>query len=129
MTERTKQCKRRKIIFSILHYLAMLAPVIYFAIFVIVTGAVVEKVAMTLDIIVVLILGVLSIFSDVRHRGGLHKTMLWAMIAGIVWCLERANTFIIIMAICSILDELIFVKQMNKYAELTRTNKELDRRE
>ena len=129
MTERTKQCKRNKIIFSILHYLAMLAPIIYFAAFVIITGEVVQKVAMTIDIIVVLILGVLSLFTDVKYRGGLRKTMLWAMIAGIVWCLNRAHTFIIIMAICSILDELIFVKLKDRYAELTRTNKELDRRE
>lgn len=129
MTERTKQCRRNKIIFSILHYLAMLAPIIYFTALVIITGEVVQKVAMTVDIILVLILGALSLFTDVKYRGGLRKTMLWAMIAGIVWCLNRAHTFIIIMAICSILDELIFVKLKDKYAELTRTNKELDRRE
>ena len=83
---------------------------------------------MSFSIIFSIVLAVISVVVDVRTRAGLQKTMLWGLILGVMVCLEQAKDFIIIMAIVSIIDELIITHIQEHYANVYKTNKEIDRR-
>lgn len=128
MSKRTKQCKRRAALFGILHVLCLFGPLVYYALFGYITGETASKVVMSFSVIVSIILAFLSLITSVTARAGLHRCILWVMIAGILFALKEVQTFIWIMCIVSILDELIFVKVMDHYKAALISNKEIDRR-
>lgn len=127
-SNRTKQCRNRYIIFSILHFLCLFGPFLYYIPFGFVIGTPVEKVSLSLVIILSLCIGAFSIFLDAKNNSGLSKSIMWLMIIGVMTCLARIETFICIMAVVSILDELVIVKIRAKYKSATIANKEIDRR-
>lgn len=83
---------------------------------------------MSFSVVTSLILGIISVLADVKHRAGLHRSILWGLIAGVLFCLSEVKTFIYIMAITSIIDELVFVKLKDYYKTAEISNKEMDRR-
>ena len=128
LSERTKDCRKRKWIYTLLHFLCLFGPLLYFIPYAFITGETVQKIAISFTVIVSIILCIISIVISSIHRAGIHRTIVWLLIAGVLFCLTEIKTFIWVMCITSILDELVFVKLKDKYAELTRTNKEIDRR-
>lgn len=127
-SERTKQCKRRKIIFSILHFLCLFGPFIYFIPYGYITGEMGDKVVMSFSIVTALILALISAITDIKHRAGLHRVMLWGLIIGVLFCLQEVKTFIYIMAITSVIDEMVFVRLKDYYKTAEIANKEMDKR-
>ena len=127
-SKRTKQCRRRKIIFSILHFLCVFGPFIYFIPYGYITGEIGNKVVMSFSVVTCLILTVISVITDIKHRAGLHRIILWGLITGVLFCLNEVKTFIYIMAVTSIIDELVFVKLKDYYKTAEISNKEMDRR-
>lgn len=129
MTERTKKCRTANIIFAILHFLCVFAPIIGFVIYGYVTGETVEKVCLSMTVVAGILLGVISfITSSSASKNGLNRIVVWVLIIGIMFCLEDLRVFIFIMAATSILDEAVIVKLKDRYEELYRTNKEIDKR-
>lgn len=129
MTERTKQCKNLHIIFTIIHFICMFGPLLYFIPYAYSIGGTGRKVGLSLFIVVALCLSVFAIIADAKTRGGLAKTILWTIIMGVCLCLTEVKTFIYVMAIVSILDELVFTKLSVKYKDAYAANKEIDRRQ
>lgn len=127
-TKRTKQCKNLKILFSILHLLCVLGPFMYFIPYALSVGEPVEKISLTLVLAVAGCALILSLLMDIKHKQGLHKSIFWFLVIGVTICLNSIQTFVYILAVISILDELVFYKLKNRYSELYRTNKEIDRR-
>lgn len=128
LSERTKTCRTRKWIFTILHYLALFGPFLYFIPYCFVTGDVVSKIAIGLVAVVAIILSAGALVMDVKHRAGLHKSAFWALIAGCAFVLESVTPFVLIMAAVSVVDELVFVRVKDHYAAAQLTNTEIDRR-
>lgn len=124
----TKKYKTAAIIFGILHFLCLFGPFMYFFPAAFIGGAVVSKIALGLTTVVSVILAALSAIVSVKNRAGLHRGILWLLIAGVLFCLSSIKTFIWIMAAASILDELIFVPLKDHYKEKTRINTEIDKR-
>ena len=124
----TKKAKTAYIIFGILHLLCLLGPFLYFVPYAFITGAVVSKIALGLTTALSLILGMISFLVDTTHRAGLHRSIMWSMIAGVLFCLTAIKPFIWIMAIASILDELVFVPIRNRNKTKYLTNNEIDKR-
>lgn len=129
MTERTKQCKKLHIIFTIIHFICMFGPLLYFIPYAYIIGGTGYKIGLSLFILVALCLSVFTIIADAKTRGGLAKTILWTIIMGVCLCLTEVKTFIYIMAIVSILDELVITKLSVKYKDAYAANKEIDRRQ
>lgn len=129
VSERTKQCKNRKNLFGLLHFLCLFGPLLYFVPYGYITGETVEKIAMSFTIIISVVLAVISVVVSVTARAGLHRCIMWTLIAGVLFCLQEIQTFIWIMAITSILDELIFTKVRDYYKAALISNKEIDRRQ
>lgn len=126
---RTKKCKIYKNIFSVLHFLLLFGPLSYYVIKAYIHGEPVEKVGISFTLIVSIILAVMSIVIDIKHRAGIHRSIMWLLIAGILLCLQEIKTFIWLMATTSIIDELIIVKAKEHYKVAYISNKEFDKRQ
>lgn len=127
-SERTKQCKILKNIFSVMHFLCLFGPLMYFIPYGYATGETVQKIGMSFTIIISVILAAISLLVSVTARAGLHRCIMWVLISGLLFCLKEIQVFIWIMAITSICDELIFVKIKDYYKSALTANKEIDRR-
>ena len=128
VSDRTKQCRTLKIIFGFLHFLCLFGPLLYFIPYGYITGETVSKIGMSFTIILSVILAVISILVSVTARAGLHRCIMWVLISGVLFCLKEIQVFIWIMAITSILDELVFTKLKDHYKAALISNKEIDRR-
>ena len=127
-SERTKQCKRLSVFFLILHILCLFGPLLYFIPYAYIVGEVGRKLALSLFLIVALCLSVVALISDAKTRGGLAKSIMWILVIGISICLQEVKVFVYIMAIVSIIDELVIVKLRAKYKDAYAANREIDRR-
>lgn len=128
MSKRTKECRNKKIIFSVLHFLCLFGPMLYFIPYSYMIGTTVQKVSLTFTVVVSFILAMISMIVSVNHKAGLHKSIMWIMIAGVLFTLQEIKSFIWIMCVVSILDELVFVKLKDYYKAALISNKEIDRR-
>lgn len=127
-SERTKQCKRLSILFLVLHILCLFGPLLYFIPYAYIVGEVGRKLALSLFLIVALCLSVVAIISDAKTRGGFAKSIMWILVIGISMCLQEIKVFVYIMAIVSIIDELVIVRLRAKYKNAYASNKEIDGR-
>ena len=128
VSDRTKQCRTLKNVFGLLHFLCLFGPLLYFIPYGYITGETVSKIGMSFTIILSVILAVISILVSVTARAGLHRCIMWVLISGVLFCLKEIQVFIWIMAITSILDELVFTKVRDHYKAALISNKEIDRR-
>lgn len=128
-SDRTKQCRNRKNIFGLLHFLCLFGPLLYFIPYGYITGETVEKIGMSFTVIVSIMLIAISMLVSITHKAGLHRCILWVLIAGVLMCLAEVKAFIWIMCVTSILDELVFVRLKDYYKSALISNKEIDRRQ
>jgi hypothetical protein len=128
VSERTKACRRNYILLTIIHILCLLGPFFYFVPYIYITGATTSKVVVTLAVTLSLIFAGISLLIDVKHRGGIYKSIFWILIAAITAALTAVKTFVVIMAIVSIVDELIICPLCNKTKTALIANKEIDKR-
>lgn len=129
LSPRTRHCRKLSTIYTVLHLLCLFGPLLYFVSYGLIIGEIVSKVALSLTVIVSIILAAISFIVGVKHKAGLHRTILWTLISGVLFCLTQVKPFIWIMSIASILDELIFIRLKDKYKTLAQTNREIDLRE
>lgn len=125
---RTKQCKTAYIIFSILHFLCLFGIFLYYIPHAYIVGEKVQKISLSATLIIATILGVFSLLTSAGTRGGLSKTIMWVVLLGLLVCLKEVKTLIIVMAVVSILDELVIVKFRDKYKSAYIANREIDKR-
>ena len=128
LSKRTKQCRLLKNIFSILHFLCLFGPLLYFVPYGYATGATVEKVAMSFTVVASVVLALISMLVSVTAKAGLHRCIMWTLITGVLFTLQEIQVFVWIMAVTSILDELVFTKLKDHYKAALISNKEIDRR-
>lgn len=132
-SKRTKQCRFWTFLFTLLHLICLIGPFVYFIpyAFTLTTVAASSKVVLSLAGIVGIILTGISVIVDTVHRASLHRSVMWVLICGIIFCLEapQISVFVWIMAISSLLDELIFTKLRTYFKTALISNKEIDRRE
>lgn len=84
---------------------------------------------MSFTIIFSLILAFMSLIVGVKAKAGLQRTILWALLAGVLFCLQEVKVFIWIMCLASIIDELVFSRLKDYYKTAFISNKEIDKRE
>ena len=128
-SKRTKQCRLLTWIFGFLHILCLFGPLVYFIIYGFAVGEVVSKIVLSFTVIVAIILAVMSLIVSTTAKAGLHRTIIWTLIAGVLFCLTEIQPFIWIMCGTSILDELVFSKVKDHYKAALLSNKEIDSRQ
>ena len=127
-SERTKQCRTGKFIFSILHFLALFGPFLYFIPYCFAVGEVSSKIVIGLAVSVAIIMCIMALVIDQVHKQGLFKSSFWVLVAGVTLVLNNIAPFIYIMAGVSLLDELLFVRMRDSYSAKLLANKEIDKR-
>lgn len=128
-SKRTCTLSKRKHLFGFLHFLCLFGPLFYFIPYGYITGETAEKVGMSFSLIVTTIILLVSIVIDSTHRAGLHKTMLWVLVIGCMITLDKVRGFVYILAVVSILDELLFSPLLHSTRSKLVASKEIDKRE
>jgi hypothetical protein len=109
--------------------LCLFGPFLYYIPTAFVEGQPGEKLALSLAMVVALILGVFTLLAEATTRGGLAKTIMWCLVLGVCFCIPKVETFVYIMAIISIIDELVITKLRDHYKTAYTANEEIDRRD
>lgn len=124
MSDRTKKFRNLYWIFLILSILSNICPLAVYTIQALINADLVhEKVALTMTVFIVLILTIISLINKITLR-----SRLWIILIGIYLCLDYIMTPLIIIAICQIMDELIFSPLKKRYKNRLIINKEMDKR-
>lgn len=127
-SQQTKSCKVKRKIFSIIHFLLLFGPLMFFFPYGFIMGTAVTKVSMGLSVMVSIILAGISLLVDTSRRGGFSKSIMWILIAAVLMALTQVKTFIFIMAGASVVDELIVCPLRNHYRTEVIANRAIDKR-
>lgn len=127
-SKQTKQCRTKKIILGIIHFLLLFGPLLVFFPYGFAIGTAVTKITMVPTLIIAAILSLMAGFKDVVERNRFHKTVMWVLILGATIALTSIKPFIYIMAGTSILDELIINPLREKTIRQLEANKVCDYR-
>ena len=136
-SRRTLQCKHLKNLFGFMHAMCICAPLAYFVPYAYITAVTTARLILTLILITSVIMMGISIFLSLTSPAnlerwvfiaGLHRCVQWLVVSGVIFCIPSIKFFIWLVAIASILDEILFVRLRNKYRQAYLTNKEIDGR-
>lgn len=127
-SDRTIHCRKMKNFFGFLHFLCIFGPLFFYIPYGFVTGEPAEKIGLSFTLLATVFLILINIIVDQEHRAGLHKTIMWVLIIGVLFVLEDIKPFIYVMATTSIIDELIITKIKDYYKTALISNKEIDKR-
>lgn len=123
ISPQTKKYKRLALLMGFISILLLIAPIGYYTTVAFIAGTVVEKVSLgalaTLAVIMVAINALLK----------LHlRSPLWIMLVGVYLVLDYILPLILIIAITTIADELIFTPLCKKFENKATINGEIDKR-
>lgn len=123
MSAVTKRYKRLSFIFGLLSLLCTVAPVTYFTVLGFMNGEIRSKVTLGCTLILCLVLVSINIIKRENLR-----SPVYIMILGIYICLDNLLSLFLIMAITTILDEMIFAPLHRTYKNRAIINREIDKR-
>lgn len=118
----TKKYKGLSILFGALMLLATFLPIIIGLIMALMSPTV-NKTALSLATVLCIILGVINLLAKCRLR-----SIVWILLAVISLSIGDITGIVIMMSICTILDEFIFTPLCKHYIHLTEINKQIDKR-
>ena len=114
-------------IFFILSFLATFGPFLYYGIKAMIEGEPVEKFALSMFSLAAVIIAIAAACMKVHLR-----SVIWIVLLGVYLCLDNLVGVILVVAICTILDELVFSplykKYAKKYSEICSANAVFDER-
>ena len=119
----TKSYKNKYRFFRITSILLEILPVLIFTIMAFVNGEVHEKVTFGIILMVCGILCAINFIFKYKIR-----SILWLIMLGIYMCLNNIQIVLLVIALCTIIDEFIFEPLSKKYKNLYVINKEIDKR-
>ena len=105
--------KKRRNLFFILSFIATFGPFMYYGIKAMIEGEPVEKFALSMFSIVAVIIAVVAAMLKVHLR-----SVIWILLLGVYFCLDNLIGVILVVAICTILDELVFSPVYKRYSKL-----------
>jgi len=124
MSEKTKKCKRMKNLFLTLSLLANFLPLVIYIFKGFIEGeTVAHKIGLTTTLMVAAIMTLLNFIFKFKIR-----SIIWVLLLGIHICVDRLIVLIVLIAICTILDEFILHPAYKKYRERFVINNEMDER-
>lgn len=123
MSAVTKRYKRLSFIFGLLSLLCTVAPVTYFTVLGFMNGEIRSKVTLGCTLILCLVLVSINIIKKENLR-----SPVYIMILGIYICLDNLLSLFLIMAITTMLDEMIFTPLHRTYKNRAVINREIDKR-
>lgn len=122
-SEATKNNRIAYWILTIVSWLLVFAPLIAYAIYGFIIGAPQEKATLGLTLIAAIFLTVISIIFKKQIR-----STIFILIIGIYICIDNILPTILIISVCTIIDEFIITPLQKVYHNKLTINKEIDKR-
>ena len=122
-SKRTKSYKTLAVATSILSILLNLSPLIAGTAYAFYVGEPQEKFTLGLTITVAAILSVYNIVAKMKLR-----SVLWVILLGVSICLTNIKQLLIVMCICTLVDELVLTPLAIHFRAKASINKEIDAR-
>lgn len=119
----TKKYKYLKNIFLFLSIYCLTFPLVFYGIQAIIKGTKVEK--FTLGAFCLIALGMVIVNFLMKIK---LKSMIWLILLGIYICLENITVLLIMVAVCTILDEILITPLYKHFNNKYKINKEIDKR-
>lgn len=123
MTEATKTQKNKYIIFKVLSIILTVLPLVIFLVIAFVNGEPHQKLTLGCMTTLAAILTGMNIMFKYEFRSS-----IWLLLLGIYVCLDNITPLLIVLAVCTIVDEMIITPLYKKYKGLYTINKEIDKR-
>lgn len=107
----------------VLSWVIVWTPLLYYTVLGFVNGTAGEKFGLGLMLILALVLTAFNLLMKLHLR-----CVVWVLVLGICFCLNEIMTLLVMVAVTSIIDELV-ITPLNKYCKTKLTiNKEIDKR-
>ena len=119
----TKTCKCKMIITGILSFLCSFGPLIVFTIMGLAQGEGKEKIVLAMTMVGAIMIALIAAMKKIHLRSTTFILMIGLWVA-----LDRLLPFILTIAICTIIDELILTPLYKRFKEDYHTNKQIDKR-
>ena len=104
--------KIKRNLFFILSFLATFGPFMFYGIKAMIEGEPAQKFALSIFSIVAVIIAVAGVLLKVHLR-----SVIWILLLGVYFCLDNLIGVILVVAICTILDELVFSPLYKRYSK------------
>lgn len=123
MSDITLKYKKKKNLYFWLSIALNILPIVVYFIIGMVNGDVRQKVTLGLTFFIAVCLVVINVLFKYSIR-----STIWIILIGIYVALDNITTLLIIIALCTIVDEFIVTPLHNKYKEKYKINREMDER-
>ena len=123
MTELTSKYVKLKRLFFFLSVVCVVAPLLFYFARAFVFGDIVQKTTMGITFTVALVLFMLNIIMKSHLR-----SVMWVLLIGIVTVSNHYISMLVVFAITTFVEELIFFPLYRYYKSKARINKEIDKR-
>lgn len=125
ISNRTKSLKTQKRILSLISLLLNILPLVWFLVSGFINGDSKQKLTIGLISSAAIVLTVLMQLFKFK----LKRTLFWLVLLGIFICYAKLGTCLIVIGICSIIDEVIIEPILERVKYDYRTNREIDKRQ
>ena len=119
----TKTYKFKMIITGILSILCTIGPLVVFTIMGLVEGEGTEKLVLTMTSVGAIIIALIAVMKKIHL-----KSVTYILMIGLWVALDKLLPFILTVAICTIVDEIIISPLHKRWKEDYHTNKQIDKR-
>lgn len=119
----TKNYKCKMIITGILSFLCSFGPLIVFTVMGLAQGEGKEKIVLAMTMVGAIMIALIAAMKKIHLRSTTFILMIGLWVA-----LDRLLPFILTVAICTIIDELILTPLYKRFKEDYHTNKQIDKR-
>lgn len=120
----TKKYQTASIVLFWIGVLLTIAPVLVYAVIGFVNGDVKEKITLGVTLIIAISLVIINILFKYHIR-----STIWILVLGIYFCIDNIMPLLLIVSVCTILDEFLIEPLHKKYKQRAIINKEIDRRQ
>lgn len=119
----TKKYNFFRYFFLSLSVFALSFPLTFYGIMAFIEGSKVEKFTFGAFCCVAIGMVVINFLMKLKLR-----SMIWLIVLGIFICLNEIQAMLIMVAVCTILDEICFTPLYKYFKRKAQTNKEIDKR-
>lgn len=119
----TDKYKKKYKFLNILSLLITILPILIFIVLGFIEGTIGQKIALGMCLVTTIILVIINLLFKHMPRCG-----LWIVLTGLAYACNSIVPLLIVMAVTTALDELVFIPLKNKYKNLYTINKEIDKR-
>ena len=119
----TEKYKKKARFYNFLSFFITVVPILIYVVIGFMEGTIGQKITLGMCLVAVIILVILNLLFKHIPRCG-----VWIILAGLAYACNSIVPLLLIMAITTALDELVFSPLAKKYKNLYTINKEIDKR-